>query len=110
MIRALHLPEPPSPEQWKPIYLLMAMTSPCDPDRLAVVLKLGEGYGVAGLLLGHWWPGVTVSVQEDGTVCPASPALSALMRGVPIGSLDVAATIRRLDVLLRYRQPSAPPG
>jgi hypothetical protein len=30
-------------------------------------LKLGEGYGVAGLLLGRWWPGVTVSVQEDGT-------------------------------------------
>ena len=105
MIRALHLPEPKRHEQWKPIYVLMAMTSRCDPDRLQVVLKLGEGYGVAGLLLGHWWPGVTVSVQEDGTLIPASPGLSALMRDVPIGSMDVTHTIRRLDVLVRHRRP-----
>jgi hypothetical protein len=109
MIRALHLPEPKRHEQWKPIYLLMAMTSRCDPDRLQVVLKLGEGYGIAGLQLGHWWPGVTVSVQEDGTVIPSSPGLSSLMRDVPIGSLDVARTIRRLDVLVRHRPPCAPP-
>ena len=57
----------------KPIYVLMAMTSRCDPDRLQVVLKLGEGYGVAGVLLGHWWPGVTVSVQEDGNAHPRQP-------------------------------------
>lgn len=109
MIRALQLSEPKRYEEWKPIYLLVVMTSRCDPDRLQVVLKLGEGYGVAGLLLGYWWPGVTVSVQEDGTVIPSSPGLSALMRDVPIG-LDVAATIRRLDVLVRHRQPSAPPA
>ena len=97
-------------EQWKPIYLLMAMTSRCDPDRLQVVLTLGGGYGIASLLLGHWWPGVTVSVQEDGTVIPASPGLSTLMRDVPIGSMDVARTIRRLDVLVRYRQRLKPPS
>src|SRR3954447_24137678 len=66
--------------------------------------------GVAGLLLGHWWPGVTVRVQEDGTVIPASPGLSALMRDVPIGSMDVARTIRRLEVLVQHRGPIPPDG
>jgi hypothetical protein len=88
----------------------MAMTSRCDPDRLQVVLKLGEGYGIAGLLLGHWLPGVAVGVQEDGTLIPASPGLSALMRDVPIGSMDVAHTIRRMEVLTQHRRSSAPPA
>jgi hypothetical protein len=88
----------------------MAMTSRCDPDRLQVVLKLGEGYGIAGLLLGYWWPGVTVSAREDGTLVPSSPGLSALMRDVPIGSMDVTRAIRRLDSLAQHRQPSEPPG
>jgi len=88
----------------------MAITSRCDPDRLQVVLKLSEGYGVAGVLLGQWWPGVTVSVQGGGTLIPSSPGLSALMRDVPIGSLDTVATIKRLDVLVRHRPPLAPPG
>jgi len=67
-------------------------------------------YQEPGLLLGHWWPGVTVAVQEHGTLIPASPGLSALMRDVPIGSMDVARTIRRLEVLVRHRRPLAPPG
>ena len=28
-------------------------------------------YQEPGLLLGHWWPGVTVAVQEHGTLIPA---------------------------------------
>jgi 16S rRNA G1207 methylase RsmC len=48
------------------------MTSRYDLTRIQVVLELGAGYGVAGLLLGHWWPGVTVSVQADARACPVS--------------------------------------
>jgi hypothetical protein len=76
LARALQPFERKRAERWIPTYILIAMTSRYDLTRLQVVLELGAGYGVAGLLLGHWWPGVTVSVQADGRAGPASPGLS----------------------------------
>jgi hypothetical protein len=90
LARALQPFERKRAERWIPTHILIAMTSRYDLTRLQVVLELGAGYGVAGLLLGHWWPGVTVSVQADGRAGPASPGLSNLMRGVPLGGIDSA--------------------
>jgi hypothetical protein len=90
LARALQPFERKRAERWIPTYILIAMTSRYDLTHLQVVLELGAGYGVAGLLLGHWWPGVTVSVQADGRAGPASPGLSNLMRGVPLGGIDSA--------------------
>ena len=59
LARALPPSQPTRPERWIPTYILIAMTSRYDLTRLQVVLELGAGYGVAGLLLGHWRPGVT---------------------------------------------------
>jgi len=50
---------------------------------------------------------VTITETYTGTLIPASPGLSALMRDVPIGSIDAAPTIRRLDMLVRHRRPLA---
>ena len=54
LARALQPSEREQPERWIPTYILIALTSRHDLTRLQVVLELGAGYGIAGLLLGHW--------------------------------------------------------
>jgi hypothetical protein len=108
LARALPPSEPTRPERWSPTYILIAMTSRYDLTRLQVVLELGAGYGVAGLLLGHWRSGVTVSVQTDGRACPVSPGLSTLMRGVPLGGMDAARAASLLSSIGKH-EPRFPP-
>ena len=81
--------------RWTPTFVLIATTSRYDQARLQVTLDLGSGYGIAGLLLGHWEPGVTVSVRADGFAGPGDSGLSKLMRDVPLGGISAELAVDR---------------
>jgi DNA-binding SARP family transcriptional activator len=48
--------------------VLLASPAPHAERRLQAVLDNGSDFGLAGILLGQWRPGVTVLVRDDGTV------------------------------------------
>ena len=94
--------------RWTPTFVLIATTSRYDQARLQVTLDLGSGYGIAGLLLGHWEPGVTVSVRADGFAGPGDLGLSKLMRDVPLGGISAELAADRLTRLGRERPRFGP--
>jgi DNA-binding SARP family transcriptional activator len=73
-------------------------------QRLQAVLDDGAQYGITGLLLGQWQPGVTAYVRDDGTISATSPGLGEALRGTRMFHLgDDDAT--DLLALLRQAQP-----
>ena len=111
LARAFRSPVPEHQyHRWTPTYVLIALAARFDVARLQVALDLGAGYGVAGLLLGSWRPGVTVSVDEDGRAGAGGVGLGKLMRNVPLGGLDAELGAERLTRLGRQRPRLAPPS
>jgi hypothetical protein len=95
--------------RWTPTFVLVATTFRYDRARLQVTLDLGAGYGIAGLLLGQWDSGVTVSVREDGFAGPGDSGLSKLMRDVPLGGISAEVAAGCLIRLGRERPWLTPP-
>ncbi len=77
-------------------------------QRLQAVLDNGSPFGVTGLLLGQWQPGVTAYIRTDGTVSATSPGLGEALRGAHMFHLGDDATAELLT-LLAQAEPDPPP-
>ncbi len=93
-----------APVDGSPPVLLVARTPRRQHRRLQAVLDNGSGFGVTGLLLGQWAPGVTAYVRDDGTISTTSPGLGEPLRGTAVFRLGDNHTADLL-ALLRHADP-----
>lgn len=91
------------PRPW-PTLVLAATTPEHQRPRLQAVLDNGSPFGITGLLLGQWQPGVTAYIRADGTVSATSPGLGEQLRGSQMFRLGDADTAALLE-LLRHADP-----
>ncbi|MGH3761039.1 BTAD domain-containing putative transcriptional regulator [Actinophytocola sp.] len=87
--------------------LVLVARPPHQRQRLQAVLDNGAPFGITGLLLGQWQPGVTCYVREDGTISATSPGLGEALRGTQVfrlGDDDTAALL----TLLRQADSDTP--
>lgn len=92
-------------KSWPP--LVLVARPPQHHQRLQAVLDNGAPFGITGLLLGQWQPGVTCYVREDGTISATGPGLGEALRGTRVfrlGDDDTAALL----TLLRQAEPEPP--
>ena len=98
----------PENESWSWPALVLAATVPeHQRPRLQAVLDNGSPFGVTGLVLGQWQPGVTAYIRADGTVSATSPGLGEALRGSQMFHLADADTAALLQ-LLRQADPEPP--
>ncbi|MDQ3887332.1 MAG: transcriptional regulator, partial [Actinomycetota bacterium] len=95
----------PAPEWW-PALVLVARPPEHRRQRLQAVLDNGAPFGITGLLLGQWQPGVTAYVREDGTISATSPGLGEALRGTRMFRLGSDHTADVLT-LLHQAEPDA---
>ena len=110
LVRATTSPEHHSnaePRSWPPL-MLAAGPQSHQRQRLQAVLDNGAPFGVIGLLLGQWQPGVTAYVREDGTISATSPGVGEALRGTRMFRLGQDDTAELLT-LLRQAEPDTPP-
>jgi hypothetical protein len=93
------------PGMWPP--LVLVARSPTHHQRLQAVLDNGAPFGVTGLLLGQWRPGVSAYVREDGTISATGPGLGEALRGTRMFRLGDDDTAELL-ALLRQAEPEPP--
>jgi DNA-binding SARP family transcriptional activator len=86
------------PRLW-PTLVLAATVPEHQRPRLQAVLDNGSPFGITGLLLGQWQPGVTAYIRADGTVSAASPGLGEQLRGSQMFRLADADTAGLLELL-----------
>jgi DNA-binding SARP family transcriptional activator len=93
-------PTPPEdePRSWPPM-VLAATVPEHQRSRLQAVLDNGSPFGITGLLLGQWQPGVSAYVRADGTVSATSPGVGEALRGSQMFRLGEADTAALLDLL-----------
>lgn len=77
-------------------------------QRLQAVLDNGSAFGILGLLLGQWQPGITAYVRDDGTISATSPGPGQALRGTRMFRLGNDDTTELLTLLHRA-QPETPP-
>lgn len=94
--------EDAGPPPW-PTLVLVARP-PQQHRRLQAILDNGAPFGITGLLLGQWQPGVTCYVREDGTISATSPGLGEALRGTHMFRLGRNDT-GELLMLLRQAEP-----
>ncbi|MGH3625115.1 MAG: AfsR/SARP family transcriptional regulator, partial [Sciscionella sp.] len=94
------------PGAW-PALVLVARPPEHQRQRLQAVLDNGAPFGITGLLLGQWQPGVTAYVREDGTISATSPGLGETLRGTRMFRLGDDDTAELLT-LLHQTQPDDP--
>lgn len=103
------------PRSWPPVVL--ATTVPQHQrQRLQGILDNGSPFGITGLLLGQWQPGVTAYVRPDGTVSATGPGLGEQLRGSQLFHLGDTDTAALLELLCQAdpepgaqdRKPAAP--
>jgi DNA-binding SARP family transcriptional activator len=87
--------------------LVLVARPPQHHQRLQAVLDNGAPFGVLGLLLGQWQPGVTCYVREDGTISATGPGLGEALRGTRMFRLDDDHTAELLT-LLHQAEPDMP--
>jgi DNA-binding SARP family transcriptional activator len=90
---------------WPP--LVLVARPPAQHQRLQAVLDNGAPFGVTGLLLGQWQPGVSAYVREDGTISATGPGLGEALRGTRMFRLGDDHTAELL-ALLRQAEPDRP--
>ncbi|WP_020663634.1 BTAD domain-containing putative transcriptional regulator [Amycolatopsis benzoatilytica] len=95
------------PESWPP--LVLVARPPRQHQRLQAILDNGAPFGVLGILLGQWQPGVTCYVREDGTISATGPGLGEALRGTRMFRLGDDDTAELLT-LLHDADPDAPDG
>ena len=93
------------PESWPP--LVLVARPPHQYQRLQAVLDNGAPFGVLGILLGQWQPGVTCYVRGDGTISATGPGLGEALRGTRMFRLGDDDTAELLT-LLHHADPDAP--
>jgi DNA-binding SARP family transcriptional activator len=87
--------------------LTLVARPPEHHQRLQAVLDNGAPFGVTGLLLGQWQPGVTCYVREDGTISATSPGLGEPLRGTRMFHLGTDDAAELLSLL---RQAESTPS
>lgn len=88
---------------WQPMILF---TRPPEHNyqRLQAVLDNGADFGLVGVLLGQWQPGITAYIRTDGTVSATSPGLGQALRGTSMFHLPATETAELL-ALLHHAHP-----
>ncbi|WP_217280543.1 BTAD domain-containing putative transcriptional regulator [Kibdelosporangium persicum] len=94
------------PGTW-PALVLVARPPQHQRQRLQAVLDNGAPFGVTGVLLGQWQPGVTAYVRKDGTVSATGPGLGEALRGTRMFRLGDDDTAELLT-LLHQAEPDPP--
>lgn len=89
---------------WQPLVLIAR--PPQQHQRLQAVLDNGAPFGITGLLLGQWQPGITCYVRDDGTISATSPGLGEALRGTRMFRLGGNDTADLL-ALLHHTEPPA---
>jgi DNA-binding SARP family transcriptional activator len=98
------------PRPWSPLVLAAEVTEHQRP-RLQAVLDNGSPFGITGLLLGQWQPGITAYIRSDGTVSATSPGLGQALRGTHMFHLGDNDTADLLTLLAQAQpEPPAPDG
>lgn len=106
LVRASASREPDAePGTWPP--LMLVTRPPAHPQRLQAILDNGAPFGVTGLLLGQWQPGVTCYVRDDGVVSATGPGLGEALRGTRMFHLGDDDTAELL-ALLHQAEPKPP--
>ncbi|GLY71380.1 BTAD domain-containing putative transcriptional regulator [Amycolatopsis taiwanensis] len=92
-----------APRAW-PALVLVAQPPQHQRQRLQAILDNGAPFGVTGLLVGQWQPGVTCYVRADGTISATGPGLGEALRGTRMFHLGDNHTAEVLT-LLRQADP-----
>jgi DNA-binding SARP family transcriptional activator len=95
-----------SPSPYPPLVLVTRVPDQQRP-RLQAVLDNGAPFGITGLLLGQWQPGVTAYTRQDGTISATSPGLGEALRGARMFRLGDDNTADILT-LLHQANPDIP--
>jgi DNA-binding SARP family transcriptional activator len=95
------------PRSW-PTLVLAATVPEHQRPRLQAVLDNGSTFGITGLLLGQWQPGVTAYIRADGTVSASSPGLGEALRGTHLFHLGDDGTAELLTLLAQAEPDPAP--
>lgn len=90
-----------------PAVVLVARSPEYQRERLQAVLDNGSAFGIVGVLLGQWRPGITTYVRDDGTISATSPGLGEALRGTSMFRLGDDHTTDLLDLLCRA-EPEPP--
>jgi DNA-binding SARP family transcriptional activator len=90
-----------------PLMALVARPAEQNTQRLQAVLDNGAPFGLVGVLLGQWRPGISAYIRDDGTVSSASPGPGQALLGTQMFRLPETETAELL-ALLRQAQPDSP--
>jgi len=90
-----------------PVMALVARPPEHNTQRLQAVLDNGAPFGLVGVLLGQWRPGLSAYIRDDGTVSSVSPGPGQALVGTRICRLPEAETAQLL-MLLRQAEPDPP--
>lgn len=90
--------------------VLLASPTPHVERRLQAVLDNGANFGLAGILLGQWRPGVTALVRDDGTVRATSPGPGEALIGTHLFLLPATDASDLLVVLREAEGPVDEPA
>ncbi|MGH3857124.1 MAG: BTAD domain-containing putative transcriptional regulator [Pseudonocardiaceae bacterium] len=90
-----------------PVLALVARPPEENTQRLQAVLDNGAPFGLVGVLLGQWRPGLSAYIRDDGTVSSASPGPGQALVGTRMFRLPEAETAQLLT-LLRQAEPDTP--
>lgn len=93
---------------WPP--LVLVARPPQQHQRLQAVLDNGAPFGITGLLLGQWQPGVTCYVRDDGTISATGPGLGEALRATRMFRLGGDDTADLLALLHRTEPPADDSG
>lgn len=82
-----------------PVRLLVGRPSTDTSERLQALLDNGSSFGILGLLVGQWRPGVTAYVRPDGTVSATSPGRGEALRGTRLFQVGADQAVELLALL-----------
>ncbi|HEX6401689.1 MAG TPA: transcriptional regulator [Pseudonocardiaceae bacterium] len=91
---------------WPPIALVARPTAQ-NTQRLQAILDNGAPFGLVGVLLDQWRPGISAYIRDDGTVSSASPGPGQALLGTRMFHLPEAETAELLT-LLHQAHPNIP--
>ncbi|WP_245617541.1 BTAD domain-containing putative transcriptional regulator [Amycolatopsis taiwanensis] len=103
---AAHREQDTAPQVW-PALVLVAQPPQQQHQRLQAILDNGAPFGVTGLLMGQWQPGITCYVRADGTISATGPGLGEALRGTHMFHLGDNHTAEVLTLLSQADPRSA---
>ncbi|MEV1083482.1 BTAD domain-containing putative transcriptional regulator [Streptomyces sp. NPDC050211] len=97
---------PDSPSSPHADLVLVATPAPHADSRLQAIFDNGSAFGLAGILLGQWRPGVTVGIAPNGIVTTASPSAPDAFGAARLFTLPADDAQVLIDLLVEA-QPAA---